>query len=600
MKVRIKQHLIYYREKISNNSVTWFVSGMFLYLILLISITFMAPSSNHLINIAKNIPNYGLILQLTKQLIPFFNQTLLFILPVSAAFFYFTYREQTSISSRRQNGFSLFIFILITVCFLLTGHLLNFFLSAQMSLNTSYHKSFLNLFILWIIMLLFSLYFLIKIVNYSLTSINTSKLLLTNRKKFTQYLEILYHTKKPKHNDVFFKLIIDSMETTFQGLSYSLSNGLSSVFDRHFKSWGSSLNKLMEETPNNHKSDKIFIKRLIDIDTNQANKFYELLIRNQGVLISQLNENQKYNELNTAIKTFEQLEPTSVPELYKQFFLGLEEFCINIYSKDDFPFETLLESLRNLSFSLPSTTSPKDLNILGTTLIHQTLIKMSVERNHMKSLASISDSISKLSNKAPVFLESKSKVESTMQIQSFLQNQLNSQIMVQGKDITLFVLVQGLLKSVEIGAYSSTGFLIKRITTNFSGKEINDVAHNFLNHSGDFSSFYSSKIKSEGSDSLLSLSDLDTNFHFNEQSFKYCLQKMFLLIFLQEKFIIENNLVFTEFHKKDKEFLDINLFDSYYVQYVIKKVKHAGDRYGLLSVSDNIFLNNITKTYFPK
>ncbi|OLS35621.1 hypothetical protein BTR22_14280 [Alkalihalophilus pseudofirmus] len=574
----------YFRNRITSNSVRNFSYGIILYLLILTVIYFLPSTNSYTVYINSTSSEF------IQSFIPVINQSLLYILPVSVAFFYFTYREQSSISSKRQNGFILFIYILNTVTFLLTGALVDYLITDFYNTFGYWHLMTTNLIAMWLFQFSVSILSLLLTINVSLISINTTKLLSKNNEQFKMTLDKLYLTsvEKEKYIETYFIMLKDQLETSYQGLEYTLKNGLTSAFEESFKNWGESMTLLMEETPLNETNQLIYIKKIFDQNPKQTLQIYESLIKNQSALIMLLIQRNKTSDIKDAITALENLEPKKMPELYYYFYRGIEDFCINIYSQDKYPVDDLLKMINRLRYKSPDNDSIKDK--FGSALLHQTLFKKAVENNDVRALTSITYSLSILikgdEKKANAPLSSSSTIRNMMQ--SFIKKQLKHTV----KDIrhvVLFCYFQALLKSIEIGSYSSTGILIKKLTTDFTGSEIKLMLNEFHYNGYSLSQYLLNEFNTiKENDDIM---QLDTNFSFNKQSVDYCLKKLYLLVYLQEKYIVANKLSFTEFYKKRHIFIDRNKFQIEYMNYIISKVENVGDKYGLRSVADADFFN---------
>ncbi|MDL2419366.1 hypothetical protein ACTIGL_27835 (plasmid) [Bacillus shihchuchen] len=87
------------------------------------------------------------------------------------------------------------------------------------------------------------------------------------------------------------------------------------------------------------------------------------------------------------------------------------------------------------------------------------------------------------------------------------------------KDNVVIILLQCLLKSIEISHYSSTGFLIKCIVTNFQSEELNRGFKTLETNPDTFTSFYEDYDDgNEVKDKIIKKSEL------NSETYNYCLK----------------------------------------------------------------------------
>jgi len=150
---------------------------------------------------------------------------------------------------------------------------------------------------------------------------------------------------------------------------------------------------------------------------------------------------------------------------------------------------------------------------------------------------------------------------------------------------SIFILLQSLLKSIELTHYKSTGFLIKFLITSYDSDTFNKV----------FNDFYSSPYENRYLLKKDLYKDIDEDFHMNENVKDYVLLKLFILVYAQQKYVIKNSVDFWEF---PTELLDISLVsDRNYLDYMFKKLERAKKEYGLMFLEDDEFMEEL-KTEF--
>ncbi|WP_200411912.1 hypothetical protein [Virgibacillus salexigens] len=137
----------------------------------------------------------------------------------------------------------------------------------------------------------------------------------------------------------------------------------------------------------------------------------------------------------------------------------------------------------------------------------------------------------------------------------------------------LYIIFNAILKSVEIGHYQCTGYMIKVLVNTFDTKSLQDYT----------SKFYLNTCKT---------SNITINFGYfhysiNEYSKVYCLNKMFLIMTTQILYRKDDYLLLSFIAKK----IEKNDF-----KYLCNKLINAAPNYGLLSINEEIL--NRTSQYY--
>ncbi|WP_102335755.1 hypothetical protein [Salimicrobium jeotgali] len=134
--------------------------------------------------------------------------------------------------------------------------------------------------------------------------------------------------------------------------------------------------------------------------------------------------------------------------------------------------------------------------------------------------------------------------------------------------IKTFLIV--MFKSIELGEYASTGYILKILTSRFDESDINESLKNIHFNSGlekDFGYYH---------------------FSINEYSSVHCYKKMILL--LQFQLLYKNRKI------NDKSMLHNAIDDLQEFDYFQAKIKAAGKQYGLLCINNEVE-STLRKTY---
>jgi hypothetical protein len=101
----------------------------------------------------------------------------------------------------------------------------------------------------------------------------------------------------------------------------------------------------------------------------------------------------------------------------------------------------------------------------------------------------------------------------------------------------LYLILQVLLKSVELSKYPVTGFLIKYLITNHCKASIlKDTFQLFVDNKGEDQFLSDNKLNTR------KYSDIKVEAVFNEETIEYCMQKMAIIIYTQQVYSIQNSL----------------------------------------------------------
>ncbi|MCU5265839.1 hypothetical protein OB994_00100 [Bacillus cereus] len=164
----------------------------------------------------------------------------------------------------------------------------------------------------------------------------------------------------------------------------------------------------------------------------------------------------------------------------------------------------------------------------------------------------------------------------------FEKNEENKNRFLHG---SIFILLQALLKSIELTHYKSTGFLVKFLITSYNSHIFNSV----------FSEFVSSPNENKYLLKKDLYKDIDDDFHMNENVEDYVLLKLFILIYGQQKYVIKHSVDFWEL---PDELLDLSIVSKKnYLNYMFKKLEKAKKEYGLMFLEDEKFMSELKQEF---
>lgn len=154
--------------------------------------------------------------------------------------------------------------------------------------------------------------------------------------------------------------------------------------------------------------------------------------------------------------------------------------------------------------------------------------------------------------------------------------------------MALFILYNAAVKSLELSRYRFAGFLVKFVTTNFSSKIVNSTFDMFYKKEGVDEKFETLKFSQE-----LGLK----TFNVNQRTNVYCIEKLALLIYCQQEYIIQNNVKFKR--SGDVNTIPIGQYIKENKEYLFNKVCKQSSNYGLMWMKDRHFLGEL-RLYFSR
>ncbi|MFD9363396.1 hypothetical protein ACFWAE_16255, partial [Priestia megaterium] len=154
------------------------------------------------------------------------------------------------------------------------------------------------------------------------------------------------------------------------------------------------------------------------------------------------------------------------------------------------------------------------------------------------------------------------------------------------------ILLQILIKSIEISNYQTTGFLIKFLVTNFNNKDIARGLKVLKNNRVAFTKVFEDQSEIKG---LEGIRDIPVPaIKINDETFEYCYKKAFILIYGQQMYSYRQKIWYVD---TMKPLATVNLkeeFENYLSSgYIISKIIKASSKYGLLFFEDSSVMQSI-------
>lgn len=497
------------------------------------------------------------------------NDFFKYILPITLTVYTFSYREKKQIAPSSINGIyekiKLNLFLGLAVPTYMYGVFIHNLLDKW---ETPYY-----LINIWEITVLLSFVLLCTIISQSFDNINVTKLLhLTNKQIKGEIIDlrnIINNSDKP--SDRVYELIIKKenrihahIESIYQMLGYMNKNNMNHKFI-----------EMLEEIkePITIFNDAQFLKskgnNYIDIKKIEIfERVYNTLCTNHIKLIETLFNENKISKAKLALEIFvRHLKPNLKNKaLDARFNTVLNELILN-YKMDD------MQNLKILLRALSEMDRGK------IEKIYEQLMLITVENQDVKVLCNI---VYPITRRVEVFKRSSKKDPSSLMFKAI-------QLSIIQKDIHL--IMKSILKSIELGHHSCTGFLIKFLVTRYEGKHIKKAVESFTSVSANLELDFTE----DEQETVEQNSEQKVGFDFNPDTFEYCYYKMVILIYGQQKYAMLKQLQADK--KNSVDYIDIVKLISKcnHIEYVLEKIKNRKSDYGLIYIQSDKFMYSLKR-----
>lgn len=505
-----------------------------------------------------------------KYIITTSTNLLVTVLTILSAMYVFTHREQKSISpslynETKKNGLVV-LGVIIIIFTMITGHTLSSHLESFLSAADNdlvhplhYTKMLIYRIGIWLTGLFFAIMFVTLLIKYLFESMNADKMLKNSISLLSDNFDSLAAFYK---TDKFDKLLAEiykaqhhNVESIFQYFKFLGDNNMNRDFDEDINQLSQVIEKLKK--PNKKLKVKNVASYLLERDKEYFLDIYNSLLRNTLSLTLHLYKNNHYNKGRKLTNLYFALFLNGEDSLKQHYTLCLNEFLDSLDTSNERQLKHFLSGLQRL---------PED----STLIIYKNLILRLIIKGNVSLLTTVVYDFKKHITEGIERSKSKSSHPIFKAIAS--QNQIKM------KQNALIILLQSLVKSIEISQYGLAGFLVKYMITNFNGKDINEAYKNLRQNPSSFTSILESQ-----NESVLIEDDNEIGLvGLNEETFDYCCKKMWILLYGQQQFAVSERLWFVS----EVEFEPVDLASEFkscsYSHYVMKKVITASSKYGLL------------------
>lgn len=509
-----------------------------------------------------------------------FSYFYLAAIPALSALAYFIYREQRESSIKLTSIYSLGYFIVFSLLYSLSVQILPLMTRSITEETFSIFIDFLHIGLLFTTTILF-----ISFIIYSIWLVNDDFQMKRASINIVKRLKNLKRSSNLFIIEYNYNYINQKLESVFQILQRSIKYN-NNNFNRYFDKTSHLLESIWTD------SNEITISQVYNKDTKQFNNMYKIILNNLFRLLTTLHETDNDGNLKSIQSNLRHIVPFD-KQLNHAYFRTLKQIALYTSEGNSYFFHESLSFFEQQFLTKVETNNNIDYQ-LGFLLIYQSLLKNNISKEDIENVTTITYSLQRIifpksNNQDDIHIDKDDmlyKMEKSVLINHPLKS-INSKESDDILNLSLFILFQATLKSIETGSYAITGQLIKRIVTDYTAKDIQYVFEDFYNKKGNL------KIFTRKNDRLQSFNDLIEGFSFNINSYDYCIQKLVLLLLGQEAYTIENNIIFSNKSVNQYSLDFLNYLKTHYIQYVINKINNVGPAYGLLFLQDQNYLQGI-------
>ncbi|WP_010279962.1 hypothetical protein [Paenibacillus senegalensis] len=513
-------------------------------------------------------------------------------LSVSLTLLFFTYRHRTSISlsnriiTKNSNQVS---FTIVISTFILGNFLLLFLPESN---NFHIDKDNLIRMFFWFLLSIGAIFSAINIVKNMLNSINLKFMLEELMEQNQRIVNILSYSSNYRYAKDLYDELKVNIERLYQTFIHIVEKNVSGIYNEYYRKWEGILTKNIQGPENISIMPYVPFGRLNEVNSKEFLKLYRVMLDNQINLISTLYKNNKILEAKKCIETFFNMQLDYDNSLSTRSKPYLHELILLIHNEYRIHFRATLNRVQEILRS--ELDGDSKLNIKSICLIYKDLILRAVENNDLNLVSSLAYSV----------VESLEESENNKNKQKSLFEKLNEafnirirfgkmkEILQKEKDLRglyvnsiIFILLQALLKSIELSKKECCGFLVKLIVTNFHRTdELKNLYEQFYYSEDKRNPFLDFGREKEP--------EIKVDPSFNRGSLKYCTNKMTLLLYGQQHFVDENDLDLRYQHLSKGNYIDVynHLSECNYVGYLLDKFSNEKESYNLLFLYKKEFI----------
>ncbi|MGW6301765.1 hypothetical protein [Peribacillus butanolivorans] len=505
-----------------------------------------------------------------KNIIYTIISSLTVIISVISAIYVFSYREQKSVAPSASTDSQKNKWVFLVICCMIFNVVFGSLIVSKytrLMKEHGYNKESLSvtkeifsgdLLLLSTLLLLVSL--IIKLFSHLFKNMSVDKMLEDSVKNTSKLFDkIVYANRSPIFKKLLekrYKQFHYSLESVFQNFKFAAENNMNKEFQDNIDKFDELVIKKFNQYTERYGIGFVHTY-LIHEDGNQLLEAYRSALRSNFSLISSLMKNQQYNKaqdlVNLHFKMYIREE-----QFVRLFQNNLAIYLDTLDTSDEKQLSIFLQGISKLPSS-------------QTFFVHKYVVMKLINKNQLINLTNAVYDFKKRYYAHPIL-----------------------------RDSFVVILLQNLIKSIEISNYAIAGFLVKFLVTNISGEAINRGLRKVKARPTLFTSIWEEQQEKENEDSFKGINEHPVYpIKINEETFKYCLRKAFILLYGQYSYSIRKKLWFVKKWnetggeiKLSEEFGDAD-YSVDYSEYIITKTQTASSKYGLLFFEDTETMKSI-------
>lgn len=356
-----------------------------------------------------------------------------------------------------------------------------------------------------------------------------------------------YKDKKLLRN---YKELNYSLEAVYQNFKFTAENNMNKEYTVNLNYFRRKIINLLLEKSNG----STVINYLYKNDNSEFWKLYMSILRSSFTVVTQLMKNQQYTKAEELIDLTFDLYIDDGSMLINIFNMNLSNYIDTIDPKDERQLSILLNNLKKVS-------------IENSHLLYKHLLMRLINKEELKNLTNV--------------------------IYAYKEHRESKR---DREDAKLVIIMQCLIKSIEISNYSVSGFLVKFLRTNFGSKQITDMIKNESTILNAYKSTLEKTFLLE-----MRIEEIRENsihsIKINEETKEYCFKKAIVLLMVQIIYSYNERLWFVKnFEGNGLElsienliaFLESQFSGKTDYKYIINKILMSKQKYGMISLDRGI------------
>ncbi|GAA0130087.1 hypothetical protein [Bacillus velezensis] len=517
------------------------------------------------------------------------NGFITFLLSLCLTIFFFSYRMRNSFavsSNSISNSNSLYLMIFMLLCDSLYGWAM-IYPNAEKAGLTIKICVYLHLTILC----LFITYYTFRNILNDLVLKKFTASLLTNIHELLMLLS--FKSTETKHI-----LLETNIETFYQTLKSLLEKNMSKLYKERISDW----EKVLEDFTDGEKQYEFLQEVFIDMIYHNAKEnfdsLYKILISCHSDLIYFLLKENRLSDLQISLNILNALTPKNFykDDLKKVYATNLHEIMYLVLENHSDRLKFVINNLEEYSLSIKGNEQNN-----SSLLIYEGLLMRCVEQKDLNNINLLVYSMLKVNQNQNNIQKDKvnTRYNIISQNSDFEQNANNTEKAI------IYMIFQLITKCIESSYYAGAGFLIKFFVTNFhSNRWMIEILKEFIEDEevkGEHNKFISEEV-----------TEIASIAKFNHSTFRYCCNKMNVLLYGQLKYAhnVHSELLLPYKQELiDYNFADFNIgFNTQgnqnstvpYFEYVVSKIENSSNSYGLLYLKDTDFMKQLKQEMFDE